>query len=382
MPKIGLSLLTHNNEATLEKCLVSVLGHHLVNAISVVDMGSHDQTVKILERLSRKHDVPLFVQAGKNEDYALERNRTLAYLRKRSSDYLLWLNPDESLVWKNCYKHSDFEQKIGKSDISNLSIHDGDMLNRQARVFRLQDDLQWAGKCHEFILSPNSTKQFVFPETDMVVHTLAKPNPKDLYEVLDRLHWKENLLLHQLQLQPNEPRWYFSLAETYRAMALPEKDMLAIEFYEKRLKFDTGNIEERYLAALYSAIMLDKAKRFDDNKFHRCGKLLDRPEHNYHLSMHYRRDRDIEAAYKYSVKCKHHFGTVPEQFTSQLDKSLYLFWMPWHNLLNGIMLWKSHMEMKESIDALKYAYRHNLVPESQLAELKKRDGIEGYKICK
>lgn len=87
MPKLALSMIVKDAEATLDRCLNSV--HGLVDEVVIADTGSTDGSREI----ARDHDARV-IQIPWMKDFAEARNLSLAEVR---SDWVLILDADELL---------------------------------------------------------------------------------------------------------------------------------------------------------------------------------------------------------------------------------------------------------------------------------------------
>lgn len=93
-PSIAVCVITRNGADTLPRLLDSIRPH--VDEVCVLDTGSTDDTLDILDRYTAEPGVPIRVErAAWRDDYAWARN---ASFDMATSDYLLWSDDDD--VWE------------------------------------------------------------------------------------------------------------------------------------------------------------------------------------------------------------------------------------------------------------------------------------------
>ena len=98
MPLISIIIPTFNAEQYLEQAIQSVLAQSLANLeIIVINDGSTDQTHKILEGLSRKHDRIIAIDNDQNRGAAFSRN---VGIRAASGEWIALLDADD--WWDQC----------------------------------------------------------------------------------------------------------------------------------------------------------------------------------------------------------------------------------------------------------------------------------------
>lgn len=89
MLSFGLCMIVKNEEAVLDRCLLST-GKNIFDEIIIADTGSCDRTKKIAEKYTDKiYDYPW------KDDFADARNFAFS---KCTSDYMMWLDADDVLT--------------------------------------------------------------------------------------------------------------------------------------------------------------------------------------------------------------------------------------------------------------------------------------------
>ncbi|MBB5061668.1 glycosyltransferase involved in cell wall biosynthesis, partial [Granulicella aggregans] len=87
MPTLELSMIVKNGEASIARCIESVLG--IADHITIGDTGSTDNTLHIARSLGAS-----IVSVPWNDDFAAARNAVLAHA---TCDWIIFLDADEML---------------------------------------------------------------------------------------------------------------------------------------------------------------------------------------------------------------------------------------------------------------------------------------------
>jgi glycosyltransferase involved in cell wall biosynthesis len=93
---VAASLIVRDAAETLERCLASVRPH--VDEVCVLDTGSTDGTLALLDRLAGEPGPPLRVESAVwQDDFAAARERSFALVAP-AHDWILWIDDDDELV--------------------------------------------------------------------------------------------------------------------------------------------------------------------------------------------------------------------------------------------------------------------------------------------
>ena len=102
-PRLSVSMIVRNEETFIEGCLQSVAD--LADEIVVVDTGSTDRTLSIVEQFRAK-----VVHIAWTDDFSAARNESL---RHCSGDWILYLDADERVTPEAC---SEIRRVIARRD--------------------------------------------------------------------------------------------------------------------------------------------------------------------------------------------------------------------------------------------------------------------------
>lgn len=223
--RIILLTMVKNEEKIIERLIRSTLS--VVDAVCVCDTGSTDSTRTIVERLKGELSVPigLYIDEWKNFGH----NRSLSFTNGRHfCESLNWSKED---TYGLLLDGDMILQKGPKFDKSVLNeggylviqrTHSLDYHN--TRLVRFSDNWRCVGVTHEYWDGPAKTE---LPIDFIHINDIGDGGCKS-----DKFERDIRLLTEGLEKEPNNERYYFYLAQSYRDSGQPLK---AIEFYKKRI---------------------------------------------------------------------------------------------------------------------------------------------------
>lgn len=145
--KLSAVVMTKNEEARIKACLESV---KWVDEIIVVDNGSQDETLEIVERYTEK------IFKTSSQDFSEIRNLGM---EKTSGDWVLFVDADERVL---APLKTEIEVMISLSDYSAYAISRKNIIFGQEvkygpfwpdwviRLLKRSDFDSWVGKVHEY----------------------------------------------------------------------------------------------------------------------------------------------------------------------------------------------------------------------------------------
>ncbi len=141
--RVSAALIVRDEEKFIEGCLASVAGH--VDEIVVVDTGSQDATIQIVERFGA-----LLLHRKWRDDFAWARNEALA---AATGDWILYIDADERLSLPPGTRLSD---GLDIADVIAARVQFRPRPNatpyREYRLFRNTPDIRFRGTMHETIV--------------------------------------------------------------------------------------------------------------------------------------------------------------------------------------------------------------------------------------
>lgn len=153
--KIAACMMVKNEELMIRDCLESMLG--LVDGISILDTGSTDRTVEIIEKFAADNvdQVQVILRHEEwNGHFAEMRNKSLEVLPE--ADWILIIDADERLMATGTREELDLalaEEVPDEADclLVNLVYVEGDLTGASeyhARIFRADCGLHYTGRIH------------------------------------------------------------------------------------------------------------------------------------------------------------------------------------------------------------------------------------------
>lgn len=196
--KISLAMIVKNVGEYIERSLQSVM--HIVDEVVIVDTGSTDNTVDILEKYDNVH----FYQIEWRNDFSYARNFSI---EKTSGDYVLVLDADEYLFEGSKNELVSLAQKglIGRIQIISNFIKDNQTFVSSVYVSRFfPRDVRFVGLVHEQL------------DTKIKREKLPLKVKHDGYYKTNKGKRNIPLLLKTLKENPDDPYYLFQLGTELR----------------------------------------------------------------------------------------------------------------------------------------------------------------------
>ena len=238
--KIGLCMIVKNEEHIIRESLTCTLP--LIDTYCIVDTGSTDNTIQVIKDfyadkgISGEVHQREWINFGKNRSEALQ-------LCDDKMDYCLVIDADDLMTFPANGKqwlHNFLEEK--KPNALTMSIRQGDLDYDRAQIFKANDNWGYVGVLHEYPSNhkQNNTILRLPPDFWMESRRLGGRNKTG-----DKLKRDIEVLEQGIKDEPDNDRYYFYLAQSYRDAGIFDK---AIENYKKR--FHMGRwVEEAWFAA-------------------------------------------------------------------------------------------------------------------------------------
>jgi len=268
----------------------------VIDKWTILDTGSTDETISIIEDvLVGKKEGNLYQEPFIN--FRDSRNR-LIDLAGNECKYILML--DDTYVVRGDLR--SFLNEIRSDQYSTsftLFINSDDTKYGSNRVIKSDSGLRYIHKIHEVISDKNNIN-IVIPE-----------NICDIYDrrfdymekrTMDRKQLDLKLLYEEVEENPNDPRAYYYLAQTYNILEDYEK---AYFYFMKRCEFtNAGFIQERidasFEAARIANFKLGKPWPECEEQYLKTFKIDEsRPDSVYFIGAHYYLENNYKLAYKY-----------------------------------------------------------------------------------
>jgi tetratricopeptide (TPR) repeat protein len=217
MARVCLNMIVKDEAAIIERCLAAVAAH--IDCWVILDTGSSDATPEIIESFFAERGVPGRLVRGRFENFEQARNDALDAARGSDLefDWILLADADMELqvedpTWRN--------RLVGPACL--LLQRSGTFAYRNLRLLRRDHPARYVGVTHEYLdlgAAPVSLNGVWFLD-----HAQGSSRTVKFARDID-------LLTKALEAEPENARYVFYLAQSYRDSGEPAQ---AIECYRRR----------------------------------------------------------------------------------------------------------------------------------------------------
>jgi glycosyltransferase involved in cell wall biosynthesis len=244
-PTICLNLIVKNETQVLPRCLASIVP--FVDTWLIVDTGSTDGTQAYLRDYFAKLGMPGELVERPWRDFA--HNRTEAFrLAAPRADYVWIIDADEELKYPAGFALPELEA----DDYQILHRgHDSTTEFYRTQIVRSRLPFYYQGVVHEVILcdEPHETARL---SRDLVSVGYFDGAPN--VDPIAKYRADAAVLAKALESEPDNARYVFYMAQSYRDAQEPER---AVEAYERRVAMG-GWAEEQWYAALQVGFLRER----------------------------------------------------------------------------------------------------------------------------
>lgn len=240
MYKVCLSMIVKNERHVIKRCFDSV--KDIIDYWIIVDTGSTDGTQDYVRSLMA--DLPGELHERDWVDFATNRNQGLELARSKA-DYTIIIDADEIL---KCASDFNWSQLKGQPGFS-LDINFDGFLYRRHQIINNGYNWRYEGVLHEYLVNPTDMPIPVYPGLSIKVFPDGARS-QDPNKYRNDIKVLKNALKHE----PNNDRYHFYLAQSYRDAGKLNK---AIKWYKKTVK-KNGWYQEKFFALLQIAIIRQK----------------------------------------------------------------------------------------------------------------------------
>ncbi len=266
---------------------------------TILDTGSSDNTVDIINRvLVGKKKGNLYEEPFIN--FRDSRNRLLD-LAGSSCKFITMLD-DTYIIKGNLRKFLNCVRGDQYSSSFTLFIQSDDTIYGSNRIIKSNSGLRYIHRIHEVITDKNNINIVIPKEVSFIEDKRFDYMEK---RTLDRKQLDLKLLYEEVSENPNDPRAYYYLAQTYNVLEEYEK---ALHYFKKRAEFTNSGFNQERIDALFEAARI---MNFKLNKpWDECEEMYNicytadqsRPEALYFIGIHYYLENYIDIAYNYFKK--------------------------------------------------------------------------------
>lgn len=233
-----LNMIVKNEMANLPRCLGAVADH--IACWVIGDTGSSDGTQDFIRSFFAERGIPGELHEFPFVNFELARNEALdrAHASKLAYDYLLFDDADMELVVED----PDFHARLEAPGYQLIQRADSGLVYWNVRLARRDAGVRYRGVTHEYLDVPGGTQQ--------LKGVWYKDHASGANRV-DKFERDARLLTEALKTDPDNHRYWFYLAQSYRDAGRTKE---AAEAYAKRAGM--GGWDQEIFWSLYQAAQL------------------------------------------------------------------------------------------------------------------------------
>ena len=302
MSTIGLVMIVKDEEHVILRCLNSLKS--FVDFMLIVDTGSTDHTVQIIEDFFEENEIAGEVVFDPWRDFASNRSFALAQLRQRKDiNYAFMTDADHKVVFSPDFNIAKFKESL-KADIYDINTVVGNYSYTLPSLINNHKDFYFKGVIHEFLEAPNHCSRtflkgfYVNAIQDSARNKLGiEKYIKDAKTLETALETETDAFMRA--------RYTFYLARSYQDcgnFAEAKKNYL--------IRASMGFWDQEIYFSLYSAALCEDELKFDSSivmeHFIQAINVCPTRAEAYHgLANHCRREAKYHIGYFYALKGLH-----------------------------------------------------------------------------
>uniref|UniRef100_A0A6C0EUA7 Glycosyltransferase 2-like domain-containing protein n=1 Tax=viral metagenome TaxID=1070528 RepID=A0A6C0EUA7_9ZZZZ len=255
--KIGLCMIVKNESHIIHESLNATLP--LIDTYCIVDTGSTDNTIEVIKTFYEKHGIQGEVHEREWKNFGHNRSEALQ-LCDNKMDYILVIDADDLITWTGDGKQQLINTLQYEPNVINFKIQQDALSYTRMQMFKANDGWKYHGVLHEY---PGNGKQNIVVDCPSGMFMTSR-RLGDRNKCTDKMKRDIAVLLKGVEDEPNNERYMFYLAQSYRDDGQVDK---AVEWYTKR--YEAGKwYEEKYISA-YNITKLTGSKEWAW-KAHEC----------------------------------------------------------------------------------------------------------------
>lgn len=245
-PTICLNMIVKNESKIITRLLDSVVS--IIDCYCICDTGSTDNTIQIIDSYFLDKNIvgkiihEPFINFEHNRNYALKACLGM-------SDYVLLLDADMELVISSSFSKSRLDK-----DYYNILQGNENFYYENTRLIRNSKQYKYVGVTHEFLDIPRDFYGISLEKKEIFIYDLGDGGCKN-----NKTERDIRLLEGAVKDEPNNSRYYFYLANSYRDCKMYIE---AIDNYKKVLGLN-GWTQEQYCSCLYIGDCYNSLEDYD-----------------------------------------------------------------------------------------------------------------------
>jgi tetratricopeptide (TPR) repeat protein len=320
-------MIVKNESKIIERCLNSVI--HFIDSYCICDTGSTDDTIEKIEKYFNTTSIPgkIIREPFQNFEY----NRTFALnqcINMPTADYLLLLDADMILNFGSTLDDPSYFKQTLTKDAYYVFQGSPSFYYKNIRILKNNGKFSYKGVTHEYI---DCDSYYDADNIDM--NTVFISDIGDGGAKADKFHRDIRLLTTALECEPNNKRYTFYLANSYRDIGDFEN---AIMIYKKRINLG-GWIQEVWYSyyslgkCYYNSMDYANAIHYWLEGYH---YFPERVENLYEIIHHYRTKQQYTLAYHFYLLAIQNKKAVSLDFLF-LHKDVYSYKLDYEHSIIG-----------------------------------------------
>ena len=230
IPKLCLNMIVKNESKIITRLFDSVC--NIIDSYCICDTGSTDGTPQIIQEYFEAKGISGKVITEPFRDFGYNRTHSLlACAGMPNADFILLMDADMILEPSLAFNKQDLEC----AEAHYVFQGSPTMSYKNVRIVKNNIGIKYWGVTHEVIETPPNSRYSGIPRDMLFINDVGDGGAK-----ADKYDRDIRLLLRGLEEKPNNDRYTFYLANSYRENGEKQK---AIEAYKKRIEIG-GWIEE------------------------------------------------------------------------------------------------------------------------------------------
>jgi tetratricopeptide (TPR) repeat protein len=314
-PKLCLNMIVKNESKVICRLLESVTP--LIDSYCICDTGSTDDTKEIIRDFFESKNIPGKVVEEPFKDFGYNRSVALKACEDMdNADYILLLDADMVLKIGEKTTPHEFKKSL-VHDVYHVFQGNDDFYYKNTRIVKNRRGMYYWGVTHEYVKSPEGSTTSRIEKDILFINDIGDGGSK-----ADKFIRDINLLTKGLEENPNNDRYTFYLANSYRDSGNYEK---AIEYFKKRI--DIGGWYEEIWFSYYSIGKCYKHMNDMPNAIYYWLEgynfFPNRIENLYEIVSHYRHLGKNRLAYTYFTIANTERTKHPERDYLFMQKDVY-----------------------------------------------------------
>ena len=233
-PTLCLNMIVKNESKIIIRLLESVSS--IIDCYCICDTGSTDNTIELIQDFFKGKGISGKIVEEPFKNFAY--NRTFA-LKSCSgmSDYALLMDADMILEVR------DFDKsRLSEADSFCLLQGNDSFYYQNMRIVKNNGNFKYLGVTHEHVSTPPNNHNINIKKNELFIRDVGDGGSK-----ADKFERDIRLLLDGLKEEPNNVRYHFYLANSYKDSGHFSE---AIDYYKKRLAL--GDWEQEVWYSYYN----------------------------------------------------------------------------------------------------------------------------------